>query len=172
MKPVSTFFAHRFAFLVAALLMLASAAACKPELIANTNVEEGSDNKAVVDFIEEYRQAMESRQADKVLQLVAEEYFEDLGSDKQEDDYGIEVLRSRLADNFSHTEVLQLNLFVQKVDHYAENDRIHVFYRYLQRALVNMPAGKEWISHSDVNRIILKARGDSYADGFLIVSGL
>jgi len=158
--------------LAAVLCALVISVGCKPELLPNTDIEDNGQNKAVVDFVEEYRKAMESRQSDEVLQLVAEEYFEDMGTEDQKDDYGIERLRERLTGNFEHTEALQLKVYVQKIEHEGEDERIAVYYHYLQRALLAMPAGKEWVSHSDRNRLVLKKRGDNYSDGFLILSGL
>ncbi len=154
------------------LVSLLLSVGCKPELLPNTNVEDNKENRAVVDFVDDYRKAMENRDADELLKLVAEEYFEDRGTVDQEDDYGIEKLRADLVKRFEHTKALQLTLFVQHVERGDADDRIRVYYRYLQRALLDLPAGRQWVSHSDVNRLDLKLKGDNYADGFLIVSGL
>lgn len=154
-------------------LPLASLAGCKPELIPGTNLEDTEENRAIMDFLEQYRVAVESRDAEKVLALVAEEYFEDNGTQDQTDDYGIEKLRGSLAQEFQVAEVVQLTLNVQHIEPRAgEKDRYEVYYRYLQRALLDLPAGDRWVSNSDVNRMIVKKKGDRLSDGFLIVSGL
>jgi len=68
-KPASS-------LLVAAGLALALAA-CKPSLLPGTSIEDTSDNRAVIDFVTEYRDAVEARSAAKVLSLVADDYWED-----------------------------------------------------------------------------------------------
>ena len=162
MRPV-------FAIVIASCLALG---ACKPSMIKGTNIEDTDENRAVIDFMEEYRTAIESRQSDRVLSLVAEEYFEDNGTNDQGDDYGLEKLQAELERDFKHTSALQLNLTIQHIEPRPDTDHMQVYYRYLQRALLELPAGNRWVSSSDVNRLILKRKGDDHTDGFLIVSGL
>lgn len=145
---------------------------CKPDLIPGTKLEDNSENRAIADFMESYRKAMEARSAEDVLALVAEDFFEDNGTSVQSDDYGIEKLRADLARNFEHTSVIQLRLELQHVEPAEDEGQTKVYYRYLQRALLNLPAGSRWVSQSDVNRIVLRPKGDSHQDGFLIVAGL
>ena len=38
--------------------------------------------------------------------------------------------------------------------------------------LITLPAGESWVSHTDVNRLTLRKKGDDYRDGFEVVSGL
>jgi hypothetical protein len=164
-----TAFVHR-TLLVA--LLVASTGGCKPDLIPGTKLEDTAENRAVFDFMEDYRKAMEARSAEAVLALVAEDFFEDNGNSNQDDDYGIEKLRTELARNFEHTAVIQLRLELQHVEPAKDENNTHVYYRYLQRALLKLPSGSRWVSQSDVNRIVLRRKGDSHEDGFLIVAGL
>jgi hypothetical protein len=161
--------ASRFAFIA---LVMASAVGCKPDLIPGTKLEDTGENRAIADFMENYRKAMEARSAEAVLALVAEDFFEDNGNSSQDDDYGIEKLRADLARNFEHTAVIQLRLELQHAEPAEDDGNTKVYYRYLQRALLKLPAGSRWVSQSDVNRIVLRQKGDSYDDGFLIVAGL
>lgn len=159
-------------FSLVLVLALPWAAGCEHQMIPGTNIEDTDENRAVIDFMEVYRSAIQSREADRVLELVAEEYFEDNGTEEQKDDYGLEKLRTGLSEKFEHTEVIQLSLTIQHIDSEDDTARIRVYYRFLQRALLELPAGNRWVSSSDVNRLVLRRKGDRVSDGFLIVSGL
>lgn len=149
------------------------AVGCKPALLPGTTVEDTADNRAVVDFMERYREAIERRSADDILALVAPDYFEDNATVEQADDYGVEGLRAHLVDDFQKTKQIQLELLVQNIE--FDEGKVNVDYRYRQRALLTLPAGDKWVTHTDVNRIVLRedesARGDTLAR-FRIVSGL
>ena len=151
---------------------LAMLTGCKPDLLPGTNIEDTSDNRAVVEFVEEYRTVVESRSADAVLDLVAEDYFEDQGTATDEDDYGIEKLREDLDKHFQHADVIQLKVEVQHISYYPEKELVHVYYRYLQRAHLKLPAGNQWVTDSDTNRLVLRQKGMSPSDGLVIVAGL
>ena len=145
---------------------------CKPDLLPGTNIEDTSENRAVIEFVEEYRKAVESRSAEAVLDLVADDYFEDRGTATDDDDYGIEKLRTDLETHFQVADVVQLRLEVQHVRYEPENELIHVYYRYLQRAHLELPAGAKWVTDSDTNRLVLRQTGMSPSEGMLIVAGL
>lgn len=165
MRPLSP-----LALLLGAALLVAAASGCKPELLPGTQLEDTPENRAVVDFLEQYRVAVESRSAEKVLELVAEDYWEDNGTIEQTDDYGVEKLERDLAGLFDHTRAIHLELQVQHVE--RQEGLLQVDYRYLQRALLALGAGEKWVSHSDVNRIVLRPSPEAPEGGYQIISGL
>lgn len=160
-----------------ASLLLATLAfsACKPDMLPGTAVEDTKENRAVVDFLEEYREAVETRSAAQVLTLVADDYFEDGGTSDQADDYGAEKLQRDLDKAFEHAKAIHLEVFVQNVEYDEEKGLWNVDYRYRERALLAFEAGEKWVTHTDVNRLVLRSRdedSDDTENGFLIVSGL
>lgn len=161
-------------FMLATLLSLSLAAmvGCKPDLLPGTNIEDTAENRAVIKFVERYRSAVESLSADAVLELVASDYFEDRGTPAEADDYGVEKLREQLRVRFEHIRVIQLKVDVQHVRYIPDEDLIHVYIRYLQRAHLELPAGNQWVTDSDTNRLVLRQTGLSPGDGLLIVAGL
>lgn len=170
---MTMFHSSRFAsFILMATANLILVSGCKPDLLPGTNIEDTSENRAVVEFVEEYRTAVESRSAEAVLNLVADDYFEDQGTATDEDDYGIEKLREDLDTHFKHADVIQLKVEVQHISYYPEKELVHVYYRYLQRAHLKLPAGNQWVTDSDTNRLVLRQQGMSPADGLVIISGL
>jgi hypothetical protein len=162
----------RMSLPVLSSLALLAVVGCKPSLLPGTSIEDNHDNRAVVDFVSQYKDAVEARSAPRVLALVAEDYWEDNGTVDQGDDYGVEKLQSDLEEHFTHAKAIHLKMFVQHVIVDENTGLWSVDYRYNQRALLTFDAGEKWITHTDVNRIVLRPRGDDPADGFLIVAGL
>lgn len=155
----------------AAALLCLAAVGCKPNLLPGTNIEDTPENRAVIDFVEKYRSAVESRSAQQVLSLVASDYWEDNGTVEQADDYGVEKLQRELDDLFGRTRTIHLQVQVQNIER-DDAGVVRVDYRYLQRALLALEAGEKWVSHADVNRIVLRPRGEAPDDGYEIISGL
>lgn len=143
---------------------------CKPTLLPGTKIEDTPDNQAVVRFLEKYRHAVQTRSAEDVLKLVAADYWEDGGTNSQEDDYGVEKLEKELSERFAHTRVIHLELLVQHVA--QQENRVFVDYKYSQRALLALASGDKWVSHTDVNRLVLRKQGEGEAASFEILSGL
>lgn len=145
---------------------------CKPSLLPNTTIEDTAENRAIADFVLQYKRAVEARSPEQVLSLVAEDYFEDMGTVDPKDDYGVEKLEERLAETFAHSKAIHLEMFLQNVARDEKKELFAVDYRYNQRALLSFEAGDQWITNTDVNRLVLRQRGDDIDDGFVIVSGL
>tara|TARA_Y100001954_G_scaffold153140_1_gene162927 strand:- start:142 stop:795 length:654 start_codon:yes stop_codon:yes gene_type:complete len=154
-------------FLLALVLM---AVGCKPDLLPSTNLKDSGENRALVDFMLKYKGAIENRDADALMTLVSKDYFEDNGNMLQEDDYGYDGLREKLVSRFEHIKSSRLDLFIQNAQEIDE--KVYVDYRYQLRSLITLPAGESWVSHTDVNRLTLRKKGDDYRDGFEVVSGL
>ena len=145
---------------------------CKPKLLPGTQIEDIPENRSVLDFMVQYRDAVQSRSAEEVMNLLAEDYYEDMGTVKQEDDYGAEKLRRELQQNFERTAEIRLRVTVENVIRQDESDLVEVDYRYMQRARLLLPAGERWVTHSDVNRLILRETGEESSLTYAIVSGL
>lgn len=170
MRPRALFHAPRILLFCVVWTSLGALLGCKPSLLPGTKIEDTPENQAVVRFLEKYRNAVQTRSAEDVLKLVASDYWEDGGTTSQEDDYGVEKLERELAESFAHTRVIHLELLVQHVAH--EENRVFVDYKYSQRALLALGSGEKWVSHTDVNRLILRKTGEGDATSFQILSGL
>ena len=113
-------------------------------------------NREVVAVMDAYSGAMEARDADRVLGLVASDYFEDGGTADTKDDYGREALAKKLAERFGKTSALHMKLTLIEVvavdDHLAARMRFDVRYR------LDLPSGSRWERHSDVNEVKLVRR--------------
>jgi len=148
---------------LAALLILA---ACKPALLPHTEIEETPETRAVYDVVEAYRLGMESRDPDRVLALVSKDYFETGGTEDPADDYGYKELDQHLRADFERSIALRLDLYLNEIE--VDESEAAVTYRYRSRAQVRLPAGDQWVTHTDVNQMRLRKKDDAWQ----IISGL
>jgi hypothetical protein len=83
-------------WLLIAAVITSGACAHSVTYVAGTKVPYSSANKSVLDACEEYRLAVERRDADALMLMVHKQYWEDSGTPSGSDDYGVEGLRNVL----------------------------------------------------------------------------
>ena len=152
------------------VVLLTVFAGCKPSLLPSTNLKDNGENRALVTFMLEYKGAIEKRDADAVMKLVAKDYFEDNGNLEQEDDYGYEGLRDKLISRFEHLKAVRLDLFIQNSN--EDKGKVYVDYRYQQRSLITLPAGKVGYHTPTLTGSPSAKKATATKEGFEVVSGL
>jgi hypothetical protein len=149
------------------VVLALAAGGCAHTMIEGTQIPDTDDNRALVQILAEVCEAMEARDADRILAHVSEDYFEDGGTPKPDDDYGYkELVSSVLPESLSHTTEVHLTMQVHEV--VVEGDRARADIRYDSRVHLDMPSGALWDSHKEFNRVEF-AREDG---AWRIVSGL
>jgi hypothetical protein len=78
------------------LCLLASACGSSHQYVPGTKVRYSPANKSVLDACEEYRLAVERGDADALMLMAHQQYWEDSGTPSGSDDYGYEGLRNVL----------------------------------------------------------------------------
>jgi len=129
---------------------------CQPKILPNSAVRDTALNRDVVKFLENYRQALLSRSVDKVMELVAEDYLDDLGSKDTADDLVKEQIREKLTKMFDKVLEMRLTFFIQNI--VQEGGIINAYVYYEQYLLIDLPAGKKWVNNSEVYRIRLREK--------------
>src|SRR3989338_5166062 len=132
--------------LVFSLMLVATA--CKPRLIPNTSVKDNRENRAVIAFMEDYRNAIVSRSVPDIMTLVSPNYLETNGSVDASDDYNYVQLQDKLGKTYERIKEVTLRIHVQNIAH--QEDHINVFYYYNQHSLVDLPTGEQWMAVNDV----------------------
>jgi len=156
------FLSSCLAFLAVPLLL-----ACEPTLIPNTRVEDSSQNREVVEFVEKYRQAVESRNVPTLLSLASRNYFDDMGTPGGEDDIDFEGLEVGL--NRMREEVIGARYQISyRAVTYVPDERVLVDLMYTGWFRVNTAEGPQWKRRLEPHRIVL-AREDR---GYKIMSGM
>lgn len=148
--------------------LVACTPACTHSTIPNTDVEDTPDSREVVSFVEKYRQAVVARDISKLLGLVAENYYDDMGTPQGDDDVDREVLRERLEQTFG-PELLAVHYDIRYRDVVFLPTKVLVDYTYIGRFRVNTPEGSRWERRLADNRMVLARKKDGT---YTIVSGM
>ena len=154
-------------YLVVLAFLAILLAACEPTLIPNTRVEDTGENREVVDFIERYRQAVESRNVPALLSMASLNYFDDMGTPGGDDDIDFEGLEVGL--NRMREEVIGARYQISyRAVTYVPDQRVLVDLLYTGWFRVNTAEGPQWKRRLEPHRIVL-AREDR---GYKIMSGM
>lgn len=141
--------------------------ACTRRFIPNTDVEDTSENRRVVQFAEEYRRAVERRNIELLMDLTHPEYHEDGGNIDGSDDIDRKGLREYLEEQFARTRAIRYEIRYRRVGKGRDN-RVFVDYTYSASYKVPTPKGDIWRRVVADNRLELVPSGES----FKIISGM
>jgi len=140
---------------------------CTPAVIPNTDVEDTDFNREVIDFCEEYRQAVESKKVGFLLQLADPTYYEDGGNTDATDDLDYAGLRAYLEDKFAKTKSIRYEIRYRRVQK-GRKDVVQVDYTYSASYKIPTEAGDIWRHSVADNRLELVPHEAT----FRIVSGM
>jgi hypothetical protein len=147
-------------------LLAVAAAGCARDVIPNTDVEDTSQNRDVLEFCEQYRTAVERRDIGAMLSLVSETYLDDNGTPSGDDDVDFDRLAAKLAA--WRDVVLDVRYEIRYRRVIIIRDKIHVNYTYSGSFRVETGEGERWARRVADNRLTLVQEGEA----FRIVSGL
>ncbi len=150
---------------LAASLALA-ALACAPHRIPGTDVRDTKDNRAVYDVVQAYRQALERRDANAVLALVAPDYHDAAGTPDPSDDLDRATLAQKLPQDLERANGLKVDFTIRRIE--VEGDRAQVELFYDQYYRVKTPTGEVPRRDSDIERLRLERVNGAW----MIASGL
>ena len=140
------------------LIALAALSACEPTLIPNTRIEDTGDNREVVEFIERYRLAIESRNTSALLALASKNYFDDMGTPGGRDDIDYDGLKQALERLREEVLGARYQISYRAVT-FDTQSRVLVDMLYTGWFRVNTNDGPVWKRRLEPHRIVL-ARED------------
>lgn len=141
------------------LLAVAALAACAHRTIAGTNVPDSPENRAVLQVLANYKQAMEARDANALLSLAAPGYFDKGDPTRPADPHDLEGLRKAVPRDFNGVRALKLDIDVRNLK--VDGDRAQVDFFGVMRYAVAVPNGEKWFTESDDQRMkFVKVDGD------------
>jgi ketosteroid isomerase-like protein len=149
-----------------AVLAALALAACSRHRIPGTEIPDNLDTRAIVAVIDQYRQAVEARNAAAVLALVAPSYFDDAGTPDPADDLDREQLARALPRHFEQLTAMRLGIGVKEVVVQGDRATANVFYDSHFR--VATKGGEAAKSSSDVAQMRFVREGGQW----LVASGL
>ena len=133
------------------LALLLALLACAGRRIPGTDIPDNDDTRAIVAVIDAYRQAAERRDAQAVMALVSEKYFDDAGTVDPGDDVDYQKLAKRLAADYQRISSLRLDIGVKRIDVEDDHSQAYVFYEQAYR--ITLKSGDVPKQASDVHRM-------------------
>jgi len=127
--------------------------ACGTAYIANTEIPDNEENREVWDRVMEYRKAVETRDADKLLGMVSRKYYENSETtDDSTDDYGYDELRDLVIADFRDNVLeVQYRLLMRRID--SDGDRASADYEYYYSFKYVEGGVTGWKPKNDFNRL-------------------
>lgn len=156
-------------FWVLCLVVLASwtvLTGCGASKIPNTDVDDNSFNRKVIEFVEQYRKAVEKRDVGSLLHLASSAYLDDNGSPSGHDDIDYEGLKSKLAKWQQSVTDVRYEIRYRRVSTTARE--VFVDYTYTASFRLKTADNGRWARRLADNRLVLTRSGET----FRIVSGM
>jgi hypothetical protein len=145
---------------------------CSQRPLPSTNVPPTRENKRIVAFLEQYKAAAEKKSVDAVMELVAKDFSDNMGSDDPALHLDYLGLKEKLEKTLPRIEDIRLGLFVQHIGKLAK-DLYEVVFYFNKHILMEVPSGKKWVSIKEVSRMVIRRRHDKGAPyEFEILKGI
>jgi hypothetical protein len=144
---------------LAALALVGCAAG--PKYIANTKVIDTSENREILRVVEQYRVAMEKKDAAKLMLMASEAYWDDSGTASANDDYGYPELKGILTEKLGAASDIRYSVQYRKLrmkDNHAFVDVI-INASFTVDDALGQPSRRDM---SDRNQFVLRLEGDEW----------
>lgn len=157
MKSVSYFV--RYGFFVGCLVGAVLLTGCKPRVLPSTNVAPTRENKKIVKFLEQYKSAVEKRSTEAIMEMVAKDYNDNMGSEDPALHMDYLALKEKLEKALPRIQDVRLGMFVQHIAK-LEKDVYEVVFYFNKQILMDVPSGEKWASIKEVSRMVIRKRHD------------
>ena len=142
-------------------LSLTMLLACGARRIPGTDIEDNDDTRAILQVMEQYRAAIEARDAQGVLRLVSESFRDDGGSSNPEDRMNYADLQKKLPVELAKLDDVKLDLTVRKIEIESRTNTASAVYTYnlsfRMPRLTNKPQ-----SESEIKKMWFKRDGKQW----------
>ena len=98
------------------LLVVALTAGCAARKIPGTEIDDNDDTRMILDVMETYRKAVETRNAQTIVDLADETFHDDGGSAAPDDDLDYKTLFTVLPARMAKWDDVKLELAVRKIE--------------------------------------------------------
>ncbi len=142
-------------------VLLLGATGCATRYIPNTDVEDNEENRDIVTFCEQYRRAVERKDAGVMLKMLSPDYYEDGGNPDASDDMDYaqfkEFLTGASKDRtgiaFPEATAIRHEIRYRRI--LRENNRIMVDYTFSSSYRIPTSRGDDWKRVVGDNRLEL-----------------
>lgn len=155
----STVYFFKSSVFISIALCVIAFSGCKPRVLPSTNVPATRDNKRVVAFLEQYKNALEKRSVDSIMELVAKDFADNMGSEDPALRIDYLSLKEKLETTLPRIQDLRLGMFVQHIAK-IEKEKFEVVFYFNKHILMEVPSGEKWVSIKEVSRMVIRRRHD------------
>ena len=153
--------------LILVCLSLLGACGAKANYIQGTKVPRTENNVAVINRLEQYRAAVEKKDAGAILLMTSQNYWEDGGTPGGDDDYGYDGLQEVLAATLSQAESIRYSMRYERVRYSGdlESENLQVFVDVLVDASYTIPDARGGLRRADKrdhNQLVLEWDGEKW----------
>jgi hypothetical protein len=141
-------------------------AGCAHKNIPNTYVPDTRENREVLEFVEQYRKAVESQNTAALLALASERYFDDSGTPQGEDDIDYKALKQGLQRILKEVQEARYQISYRGVNYSGNHALVDVLYTGWFK--VNTSDGPQWRRKLQPHRLVLAEENGRYK----ILSGM
>jgi hypothetical protein len=142
-------------------LSLTMLLACGARRIPGTDIEDNDDTRAILQVMEQYRTAIEARDAQGVLRLVSESFRDDGGTSNPADRMNYADLQKKLPVELAKLDDVRLDLTVRKIEIESGKNTASAVYTYnlsfRMPRLTNKPQ-----SESEIKKMWFKRDGKQW----------
>ncbi|MEM7136451.1 MAG: hypothetical protein AAF500_07730 [Myxococcota bacterium] len=164
-----SFMRSGLAFAVVLPVFVALAASGCKKKIPNTTVDDTPANRGIINFMENYRRAVEERDVGALLAMAHPQYLDDNGTPTGDDDIDYRALRIKLASWRERVTDVRYEIKYRTVG--GEMDRIMVDYRYSASFRIAYAEEDErWSRRIGENRMVLLY--DDIEGRYYVLSGM
>jgi hypothetical protein len=149
-------------------ISLAAAGGCQKN-IPNTTVRDTPENRAVITFMENYRNAVEARDVGALLAMAHPQYLDDNGTPSGDDDIDYQGLQKKLSRWRERVTDVRYEIKYRTIT--REMDRVLVAYRYSASfRIAYSEDDQRWSRRIGENRLVLLY--DDIQNRYYILSGM
>jgi hypothetical protein len=130
---------------------------CSKRTLPSTNVAPTRENKKIVAFLEQYKNALEKRSVEAILELVAKDFSDNMGSEDPKLQLDYLGLKERLETALPRIQDLRIGMFVQHIEK-VEKDKYYVVFYFNKHVLMDVPSGEKWTAIREVSRMTIRRR--------------
>jgi hypothetical protein len=141
--------------------------ACGARRIPGTDIEDNDDTRAILQVMEQYRSAVEARDADGVRRLLSDSFKDEGGTSRAEDRMDYRWISERLPAELNKHDDLKLDISVRKIIFHPEDSTASAIFTYSLNFRMPRLSNKPQ-NDSDIKEMWFKRE----KSGWKIVSGI
>lgn len=147
-------------------ILTATLTGCSHDYLPNTSVEDTPENRRILEFVDRYRKAVESRNMTLLLALTSVNYFDDMGTPVGDDDIDYEALSKGLKRLKKDVLDARYQISYKGVTYLDNRALVDILYTGWFR--VNTEEGPRWRRRLAPHRLVVALESGQYK----IVSGM